>query len=123
LSELNIEPRLKNNRQNNLGRVLHNLGALARSALRSSASLSHRNATLERQIVLVACVSKKLDRPAPAIELYCSQWFRAACKYALSTGWELYFLSAQHGLVRPSQVLDPYECNPRKKTKKEKLQQ
>jgi hypothetical protein len=113
LSELNIEPRLKNNRQNNLGRVLHNLGALARS---------HRNATLKRQIVLVACVSKKLDRPAPAIELYCSQWFRAACKYALSTGWELYFLSAQHGLVRPSQVLDPYECNPRKKTKIELLQ-
>lgn len=108
LSKMGIEPRLSNNRPNNLGRVVHNLESLVRS---------HRQATLSRRIVLVACVARKLDRASPAKELYCSQWFRTACKYASSTGWEVYFLSARHGLVHPDRVLQPYECNPKKRTR------
>lgn len=57
---------------------------------------------------LVSCVSKKLDHPAPAKDLYCSTWFKLARKYveAQQTPW--FILSAEHWLVRPDQVLEPY---------------
>lgn len=113
LSKMGIEPRLSNNRANNLGRVVHNLEALTRS---------HRQATLSRRIVLVACVAKKRLSASPAKELYCSQWFRTACRYAKATGAEVYFLSARHGLVHPDQVLEPYECDPKHRGKSKTLQ-
>lgn len=114
LKKIGLEPRLSNNRENNLARVTHNLGALA---------LSQRQAG-KRKIVLIACVAKKLDRASEAKDLYCSQWFKAAYKYARTTGGEgqeMYFLSAQHGLVKPNQILEPYECDPRKRNRQETL--
>lgn len=62
-------------------------------------------------IVLVGCASQKLDRPAPARDLYVSDLFRKASAYAEAIagpdGWLI--LSAKYGLVFPSNVLEPYD--------------
>ena len=56
---------------------------------------------------LVACASQKLQRPAPARELYVSQLFKKASAYAGLTCDRWYILSAKHGLVHPDTVLEP----------------
>jgi hypothetical protein len=58
---------------------------------------------------LVACASQKLQRPAPARELYVSQLFKKASAYAGLTCDRWYILSAKHGLVHPETVLEPYD--------------
>lgn len=62
-----------------------------------------------RPLYLVACVAGKLDRPAPARELYTSPWFQKARAYVEARGADWRILSALHGLVHPGQVLAPYE--------------
>lgn len=59
--------------------------------------------------VLVGCVKSKLDRPAPARDLYTSPLFRKARSYAEMTGAPWFVLSAEHGLVTSSTVLRPYD--------------
>jgi hypothetical protein len=57
----------------------------------------------------VACCGRKLDRAAPASDLYTSPLFRKAAAYARTfDGW--YILSAKCGLVRPDAVIEPYDC-------------
>lgn len=63
-----------------------------------------------RPIYLVACVSQKGDCRARAADLYRSDWFRKARLYVEHTGAPWYILSAAHGLVRPTQHLDPYDA-------------
>lgn len=60
-------------------------------------------------IGLVGCAAQKLDRPAPARELYTSPLFRLALAYAEARCLRVYVLSALHGLVQLDQVLEPYE--------------
>lgn len=57
---------------------------------------------------LVACCSKKLSTPAPARELYCSPLFLKTRAVVEATGQPWFILSARHGLVEPTQVLEPY---------------
>jgi hypothetical protein len=61
------------------------------------------------RIALVGCGKEKLDRPAPARELYTGSLFRMAVAYAEAhcDGW--FVLSAEHGLVASDQVLAPYD--------------
>jgi len=61
-----------------------------------------------KTIALVACVSKKRNLPQPAKDLYCSEWFSKASKYAArhSTIW--YILSAKYGLISPNAIIEPY---------------
>ncbi len=63
-------------------------------------------------IVIVPCGAAKLDRPAPAAELYTGPLFRSAylAAQALQAGRgdEVLILSAKHGLVRPGELLEPY---------------
>jgi hypothetical protein len=61
------------------------------------------------KIGLVACSAGKLDRPAPARDLYTSQLFRKASAYAAATCDRWYILSAKHGLVTPDEILEPYD--------------
>jgi hypothetical protein len=61
------------------------------------------------RVGLVGCASQKLQRPAPARELYVSQLFRKASAYAEATCDRWYILSAKHGLVHPDTVLEPYD--------------
>lgn len=58
---------------------------------------------------LVGCASQKLQRPAPARELYVSQLFKKTSAYAEATCDRWYILSAKHGLVHPDAVVEPYD--------------
>ena len=60
-------------------------------------------------LVLVGCVKQKLDRPAPAQDLYTSALFRKERAYAEASGAAWFVLSAKHGLVAPEAVLEPYD--------------
>lgn len=60
-------------------------------------------------LVLVGCVKKKLDVPAPAKDLYVSTLFRKERTYAEKSGVPWFVLSARHGLVDPEQFLEPYD--------------
>ena len=61
------------------------------------------------RIGLVACASTKHSAPAPARELYTSQLFRKASAYAELTCHRWFILSAKHGLLKPAQVVEPYD--------------
>lgn len=71
-------------------------------------------------LYLVACVSKKLDRRAPAADLYRSDWFRKARSYVEEIGAPWYVLSAAHGLVEPTKRLAPYDATLRDPTAAER---
>lgn len=64
-------------------------------------------------IVVVPCGAQKLDTAAPADELYSGKHFqltyRAARKIAEDQGARVFILSALHGLIEPSTVLEPYD--------------
>ena len=61
------------------------------------------------RIYLVACVKGKLPQPAPARDLYTSDWFRKARRYVEQSGAPWFILSDEHGLVHPDTELAPYE--------------
>jgi hypothetical protein len=60
-------------------------------------------------IYLISCVSKKRDRACEARDLYVSDLFRKARRFAEVSGSPWFILSAEHGLVAPVQVIAPYE--------------
>ena len=60
-------------------------------------------------VYLVSCVSKKRSSRAPAKDLYLSDWFIKARTYVEATGAPWFILSAEHGLVDPDDLLEPYE--------------
>lgn len=62
-------------------------------------------------VVLVGCVKSKLDRSAPARDLYTSPLFRKERAYAEATGAPWFVLSAEYGLVEPDRVIEPYELH------------
>jgi len=62
-------------------------------------------------IVIVACGSKKLDRPARARDLYVGPYFRACLSYALkiAPARNIFILSAKYGLIGINDVIEPYD--------------
>lgn len=60
-------------------------------------------------IGVVSCSKSKLDRPAPARELYTSPMFRMSLAYALGCSDVVYIASALHGLVQLDTVIKPYD--------------
>lgn len=62
-----------------------------------------------RVVVLVGCGSDKAAAPAPARDLYTGPLFRKARAWAEAHGDAWYVVSAQHYLVPPGQVLEPYD--------------
>jgi hypothetical protein len=65
--------------------------------------------TVVAPVIVVGCGSAKRDRPAPAADLYTGSLFRAAARAAAADGRDWLICSAAHGLVRPEQVLAPYD--------------
>ena len=63
---------------------------------------------MTRPVHLVACVGQKLPQPARADNLYQSDWFRKARAYVTAQGGRWFILSALHGLVPPSRLIEPY---------------
>ncbi len=64
---------------------------------------------MTRPVHLVACVGQKRPAPARARDLYQSDWFRKARAYAEAQGGRWFILSAQHGLVSPASIIEPYD--------------
>lgn len=60
-------------------------------------------------IYFVSCVGQKRADPAPAKDLYISDWFKKARHYAENKGNPWFILSAEYGLVSPKQIIAPYE--------------
>jgi hypothetical protein len=63
----------------------------------------------EGTVYLVSCVGKKRSAPAPAKDLYTSEWFRRARRYVEASGRPWFILSAEHGLIAPDDIIAPYE--------------
>ena len=62
------------------------------------------------KIVLISCVSKKLDRKSKSKDLYISPLFRYALKYAKSLNPDkIFILSAKYGLVGLDDEIEPYD--------------
>ena len=63
-----------------------------------------------KRVVLLSCVSQKLDHPAPASRLYISPLFRLSLTYACQLQPDaIHILSAKYGLVDLDQVIEPYD--------------
>ncbi len=60
-------------------------------------------------IYLVSCVSQKRPEACAARELYISDLFRKARRFAEASGHQWFILSAEYGLIPPDQVVAPYE--------------
>ena len=59
-------------------------------------------------LTLVACAAKKQSVTCAAKDLYCSAWFKKARRFAEKSQW-WWILSAKHGLLHPSRIIDPYD--------------
>lgn len=63
------------------------------------------------RFALLACSAGKLDRPAPARELYTGQLFLLSLQVAEAMADTVLVLSAKHGVVTLDQVLEPYDLS------------
>lgn len=62
------------------------------------------------KIILISCVSMKLEKEAKAKDLYISPLFKMNYAYAQTLSPDaIYILSAKYGLVDPEQIIAPYE--------------
>lgn len=75
----------------------------------SEASQNARPLPGEPRLVLVGCVKSKVRHAAPAKDLYDSPLWHKRRAYAEATGMPWGILSAEHGLVDPGTVLEPYD--------------
>lgn len=60
-------------------------------------------------LVVIPCAGRKLNRAAPARDLYTGPLFRSALAAAEAIGDHIVILSALHGIVELHRVLDPYD--------------
>lgn len=60
-------------------------------------------------LVLVGCTKTKASTASPARALYQSSLFEKRRRYADTRGRAWYVLSAEHGLVHPDRLLEPYD--------------
>lgn len=72
-------------------------------------------------ICLVSCVDAKRPTSAPASNLYVSAWFLKAREFAQNRSQAWYILSAKYGLVRPDDVIEPYEQTLNRMSRAERL--
>ena len=63
----------------------------------------------DADLYLVSCVKTKQCYPAPARDLYTSNWFVKARTCVERSGRSWYILSAKYGLVEPNEQIEPYE--------------
>lgn len=69
----------------------------------------HSDLLRPARVALVSCVKTKRATASPAGELYTSSLFVGMRSFAQRNADTWYILSAKHGLLRPDQVVDPYE--------------
>jgi len=61
------------------------------------------------RVCLISCVKKKARTPQQAATLYSSPLFHKMKCYAESVSDLWFILSAEHGLLRPTDIVAPYE--------------
>jgi cytoplasmic iron level regulating protein YaaA (DUF328/UPF0246 family) len=64
---------------------------------------------MSHRVALISCVKSKAATAQPAGDLYTSSLFKKMRNYAQRNADEWYILSAEHGLLQPDQVIEPYE--------------
>lgn len=62
-----------------------------------------------KKIIIVACVAKKQTEPTRAAEMYTSTWFIKTRRLVDATGEPWFILSAKYGLLKPRQMIAPYD--------------
>lgn len=61
------------------------------------------------KIILISCVSKKLNKKSKAKDLYISPLFKKNLKYANSLNPDkIFILSAEYGLLKLNEEIEPY---------------
>ena len=60
-------------------------------------------------VILLGCVKTKAPEASPARDLYRSALFERRRRYAESSGQPWYILSAEHGLLDPGAIVEPYD--------------
>lgn len=96
------------------GRVIFTRGAPGKAAVSDSGAkpVEHpveKRSLIGERLVLVGCVKTKVARAAQAKDLYDSPLWRKRRRYAEATGQPWAILSAEHGLVEPDEILEPYD--------------
>src|SRR3989344_3213206 len=62
------------------------------------------------KIVLISCVSKKLNKKSKAQDIYVSPLFKYNLRYAHSLSPDIIFiLSAKYGLLKLGDIIEPYD--------------
>lgn len=61
------------------------------------------------RLILLGCVAEKRSVAAPARDLYASPLWEKRRSYSEATGQPWAILSAEHGLVMPHEVIEPYD--------------
>lgn len=69
------------------------------------------------RVALVSCVKTKRAEASPAGDLYTSPLFVGMRSYAKHHADTWYILSAKHGLLRPDEMVEPYEMTLKKMKK------
>jgi|SRR5579863_980242 len=77
----------------------------------------------EGEIVLLSCVKSKRANRCKAADMYTSPLFRKMMAYALSLKPKgVYILSAKYGLLKPDDIIDPYEQTLKKMSARDRQQ-
>jgi hypothetical protein len=64
-----------------------------------------------RTVCIISCTAHKRDARIPAENLYSSDLFYKSRRFAQANFDSWLILSAKHGLIKPDQVIEPYDCN------------
>lgn len=75
-----------------------------------------------RTIALVACAKTKADKPSPAADLYKSALFEKTKIYAQNHADRWFILSAKHGLLDPTTVIEPYDKTLKTSSRRERAE-
>lgn len=73
------------------------------------------------RVVLVSCVKSKRTSATAAEDLYTSDLFLSMRSYARQNSDQWFILSAEHGVLKPDEVISPYEKTLNKMLKSERL--
>ena len=73
------------------------------------------------RVALVSCVKTKRAAASPAGELYTSPLFIGMRAFARRNAETWYILSAKYGLLRPNEVVEPYEMTLKTMRKADRL--
>ena len=73
------------------------------------------------RIVCIGCVKSKRSRRSKAADLYTSALFRKSYAYAQTLNPDqVFILSAKHGVLRPTDEIEPYEMTLKKMSRQER---